>query len=204
MNSDRPYTTQELVKILEAEHLACIKGQRLDLNATVSGNPLVDRIINPEGVQRFSAYQGFRRTVHDYQQRAQISGLVWQTASLHQKQLTFPRLHDHLIALPQDIQKLQDYLQTVYQFWCDITAHMELHLEHAQGRHYQPIDPVEVQFLMREKQWATLKKHERDNFLEIVLQVGWGDPVLAKDRRGLPISGQDYVHAVRPGCQPIA
>ncbi|MEM9246178.1 MAG: hypothetical protein AAGA67_10630, partial [Cyanobacteria bacterium P01_F01_bin.153] len=99
MNSDHPYTTQELVKILEAEHLACIKGQRLDLNATVSGNPLVDRIINPEGAQRFSAYQGFRRTVHDYQRRAQISGLVWQTVNLHQEQLTFPRLHDHLIAL---------------------------------------------------------------------------------------------------------
>lgn len=204
MESDRLYTTQDLVEILAAEHLACVKGQRLDLNATVSGNPLLDQLINPEGAQRFSAYQGFRRAIHQYQRHAQISGLVWKTIDLFQTQLTFPQLHDDLIALPEDLQKMREYFQPIYRFWCTITVDLDLYLECSQGRDYQLISSAEVQHLAREKQWANLKKHERSSFLEVVLQLGWGDPALAKDRHSWPNSGRDYIHAVRPGFKPIA
>ena len=201
---DRPYTTQELIHILAQEHLACVKGQRLDLNATVSGNPILDRLINPEGVQRFSAYQEFRRTIHNYQRREQISGLIWHTLELNQEQITFPQLHDHLIALPRDIQQLRNYLKPLCQFWYTHTTHMTLYLECAQGREYELVAIADIQHLARQKHWATIRKHERGDFLELVLTLGWGDPALAKDRRGWPSSGQDYIHAVRPGCQPIA
>lgn len=201
---DRPYTTQDLVNILAQEHRACIKGQRLDLNATVSGNPLLDQLINPEGVQSFAAYQAFRRTIHHYQRREQISGLLWHTVELNDNQLIFPQLHAHLIALPRDIQQLRNYLKPVCQFWYDTTAAMELYLECAQGRDFQRITMADVQHLTRNKQWAILRKHERGQFLEAVLVLGWGDPALAKDRQGWPNAGQDYIHAVRPGSRPIA
>ena len=81
---------------------------------------------------------------------------------------------------------------------------MDLYLALNQGRDHTPITTADVQHLYRQKQWATIRKHERDTFLEAVLELGWGDPAAAKDKRGWPNSGQDYIHAVRPGHRPIA
>ncbi len=201
---DRPYTTQELVDILAQEHQACIKGERLDLNATISGNPLLDQLINPEGAQSFAAYQGFRRTIHSYQRREQISGLLWHTIELNQERLTFPKLHEHLIALPRDIQQLRNYLKPVCQFWKRAMASMDLYLECDRGRAHQLITMGDMEPLIRSKQWATLRKHERAQFLEVVLELGWGDPSQALHRQGWPDSGVDYIHGVRPGSKPIA
>jgi len=48
-----------------------------------------------------------------------------------------------------------------------------------------------------------LWKSENSNFLEIILQLGWGQPQEAAYRRGWPDSGSEYIHAVNPGNRPI-
>lgn len=39
--------------------------------------------------------------------------------------------------------------------------------------------------------------------LEMLLQLGWGQPSEAGDRRGWPQSGSENIHAVKPGQRPI-
>jgi hypothetical protein len=52
-------------------------------------------------------------------------------------------------------------------------------------------------------QWSGLWKWENSNFLEIILQLGWGKPEEACYKRGFPASGSEFIHAVNPGKQPI-
>jgi hypothetical protein len=48
-----------------------------------------------------------------------------------------------------------------------------------------------------------LLKWENPNFLEIILQLGWGQPQEAAYKRGRPLAGSEFIHAVNPGCYPI-
>ncbi|NTW19149.1 MAG: hypothetical protein HGA42_05840, partial [Nostocales cyanobacterium W4_Combined_metabat2_030] len=54
------YNTQELIQILATERQACLKGERLKLDITVSGNPIIDQFIRTDGLQKFTAYQDFK------------------------------------------------------------------------------------------------------------------------------------------------
>jgi len=49
---------------------------------------------------------------------------------------------------------------------------------------------------------ANIFKWEKSNFLEMLLQLGWGKLEEAAYRRGWPVSGSEYVHAVKPGKLP--
>jgi len=49
----------------------------------------------------------------------------------------------------------------------------------------------------------TLLKWENPNFLELILQLGWGQPQEATYKRGRPLAGSEFIHAVNPGCYPI-
>lgn len=205
---DRTYTTQELVRILEGERAACMGGQRLALEASVSGNPAIDRIVNSNGLQRFQAYQQFRDTIHQYQRDYRVSGLVWREVSVHDRRLRFPTVHDQLLALPSDLVILRDRLPVVVRFWQQAVCEMELYLATNAGRQFVTIAMPDVERLVARSSWAQLHKHERQHerssFLEILLQVGWGNPTHARDRHGWPDSGRDEIHAVKAGQQPIA
>lgn len=45
------YSTEELINILASERRACMNGERLNLAASASGNPLLDKFLKPEGIQ---------------------------------------------------------------------------------------------------------------------------------------------------------
>ncbi|MFM9160548.1 MAG: hypothetical protein ACKOPK_22195, partial [Dolichospermum sp.] len=61
------YNTQELIEILASERQACLNGERLKLEITVASNPVIDPFIKTDGVQRFTAYQDFKASIHEYQ-----------------------------------------------------------------------------------------------------------------------------------------
>jgi hypothetical protein len=44
--------------------------------------------------------------------------------------------------------------------------------------------------------------YENPRFLEIIIQLEWGQPAEASDKTGFPISGSEYIHAVNPGNLP--
>lgn len=197
------YTTQELIQILASERQACLEGQRLNLAVKVSGNFLIDKYLRPDGLQKFTAYQDFKAAIHRYQRENGVSGIVRRQLTVKGKTLCYPEVDAQLIALPSDIEILKDFKACIIAFWNEVTVGMDIYLSFNHGKNYRQIIPIDVDRIIQRTQWANLWKSENSNFLEIVLQLGWGEPQEAAYRRGWPDSGSEYIHAVNPGNLPI-
>ncbi|MCL1475230.1 hypothetical protein [Argonema antarcticum] len=197
------HTTEELIEILAHERQACLTGQRLNLTAKASGNPLIDKFIKSDGVQKFTAYQDFKATIHRYQRENQVSGIVWRQIALKGKTLRIPEVDAELIALPSDMETLKAAKADLLAFWHEVTAGMDLYLSVNNGKDFRAIAPADVLRISYKTEWAGLCKFEKSDFLEIILQMGWGKPEEAVYKRGWPTSGSEYIHAVNPGNRPI-
>ncbi|MDM9382765.1 hypothetical protein QUB80_18900 [Chlorogloeopsis sp. ULAP01] len=197
------YTTEELIKILAIERQACLKGDRLKLEIKVSGNPVIDQFIRTDGLQKFTAYQDFKAAIHDYQRKYQVSGIVWREVTVKGKTLRYPEVDSQLIALSDDLDILKAAKNSILEFWDTVTVEMDLYLSVNHGKQYQQIMKVDVDRIAKRTEWASLCSFEKSHFLEIVLQMGWGQPEEACYKRGFPASGSEFIHAVNPGNSPI-
>jgi hypothetical protein len=198
------YSTAELIDILAQERSNCLKGRRLNLAATPSGiNPLLDRFIEPMGIQKFTAYENFRQTIHQYQHEHQVSGLIWVEVQVGQDILQFPRLHEQLVSLQSDRRVLRAAKAQVVEFWRSCLGEMMLFLSVQQGKVFEALDQAGAERIISRSQWAVVEVQGRDRGLEIILQLGWGNPEEALYRRGFPESGSEFIHAVFPGKHPI-
>lgn len=197
------YTTEELIKILADERQACLKGERLKLEVTVSGNPLIDQFIRSDGLQKFTAYQDFKAAIHDYQRQNHVSGIIWHEVNVKGKNLKYPKIDHELIAITSDLAILHTAKNSILEFWYEVTAAMDLYLSFNNSKQYQQINKLDVERIAQITEWASLWKWENSNFLEIILQLGWGKPEEAQYKRGRPHSGSEYIHAVNPGNRPI-
>lgn len=198
------YSTTELIQILAEERQACLQGQRFNLAATPrTGNPLVDHFLKPDAFQKFTAYQDFKAAIHRYQWEYLVSGIVWRQVTVDGKTISFPVVHEQLIALSSDLETLQAAKDSLLNFWNQVTVGMDLYLSVNNARDYQRLTSQEVDAIAERTEWANILKWEKSNFLEILLQLGWGKPEEAAYRRGWPASGSEYIHAVKPGKQPI-
>ncbi len=198
------YTQAELINILEAERQACLHGRRLNLTETHStGNPVIDRFLKSEGVQKFTAYQNFKAAIHEYQREHQVSGIVWREMTVKGNTLNYPAVDDELIALPVDLMTLKSAKMTMLAFWRQVTVEMDLYLSINSGKDFRSIEPRDVEAIVQRTEWVNLWKWEKLDFLEILLQLGWGKPEEAYYKRGWPTSGSEYIHAVKPGQKPI-
>jgi hypothetical protein len=197
------YSTEELIKILADERRACINGERLNLAASASGSPLLDQFLKPDGIQKFSAYRDFKAAVHRYQRQHQVSGIVWRQLTMKGKTLRYPAVDDQLAALSSDLELLKAAKVSILSFWHSVTQGMDLYLSINSGKDYRQIRLDEVAAITKETEWASLSVHGNSTFLEIILQLGWGQPEEASYKRGWPLSGSEYIHAVKPNQRPI-
>jgi len=197
------YTTEELIQILATERQACLKGERLKLEVTVSGNPVIDQFIRTDGLQKFTAYQDFKAAIHDYQKEHQVSGIVWREMIVKGKSLRYPEVDNQLVALTSDMAILQSAKNSILNFWYEVTMGMDLYLSFNNSKQHQLITTSDVERIAQRTEWASLWKWENPNFLELILQLGWGNPEEASYKRGRPHSGSEYIHAVNPGNLPI-
>ena len=197
------YNTQELIQILADERQACLLGERLNLAAKASGNPLIDKCLRNDGIQKFTAYQDFKAAVHRYQKEHRVSGIVWQQLTLKGKTLHYPEVDTQLIALFSDLETLKLVKASILEFWYEVTAGMELYLSFKNGKEHQLIMLADVDRIIQRTDWANICKWENSNFLEIILQLGWGQPAEASYKREWSGSGSEYIHAVNPGNRPI-
>jgi hypothetical protein len=197
------YTTEELIKILTDERQACLTGKRLKLEVKVSGNPVIDQFIQTEGLQKFTAYQDFKAAIHEYQKEHQISGIVWQKVCIKGETLHYPEVDGQLIALQNDLKIIASAKNSILEFWYKVTVGMDFYLSVSNGKQYQQINLEDIKRIEQRTQWASLCKWEKSNFLEIILQLGWGKPEEACYKRGFPASGSEFIHGVNPGKQPI-
>jgi hypothetical protein len=200
----RAYNTEDLIRILAAERKACMTGQRLNLAASPSGfSPVLDRFLNLDGIQKFTAYNDFRSTVHQYQREHQVSGIVWQTLTVRDRSLRSPKVDEQLIALPQDLVLLRSFKPILLKFWWQVIEGMDLFLSMNGGKVHERIQRQDVDRIAGHTEWASLTQQGKADYLEIILQLGWGQPEAATYRRGFPDSGSESVHAVNPGQKPF-
>jgi hypothetical protein len=179
-------------------------GQRLNLAASPSGfSPVLDRFLNLDGIQKFTAYNDFRATVHQYQRDRQVSGVVWQTLTLHGRSLRYPKVDEQLIALPQDLDLLRSFKPVLLDFWWQVTQGMDLYLSMNGGKVHERIQHPDVDRIAGHTEWANLTQQGKADYLEIILQLGWGQPEVATYRRGFPDAGSESIHAVNPGQKPF-
>ncbi|MGH8003007.1 MAG: hypothetical protein ACREPR_27135 [Brasilonema sp.] len=197
------YTTEQLIQILRSERQACLTGKRLKLAVTVSGNPVIDQFIRTDGLQKFTAYEDFKATIHDYQNSHQVSGIVWREVTVKGKTLRYPEVDAQLMALPSDIETLKAAKNSILEFWNEVTLGMDLYLSFNHGKQHQQVIKADVDRISQRTEWTSLWKSENTNFLEIILQLGWGKPEEACYKREFPASGSEYIHAVNPGNLPI-
>ena len=197
------YTTEELIQVLAAERQACLKGKRLKLEVTVSGNPLIDQFIRTDGLQQFTAYQDFKAAIHDYQRDNQVSGVVWREVNVKDRSLRYPEVDAELIALDSDLDILKTTKNSILEFWAEVTSGMDLYLSFNNSKQHQLVTTFDVDRITQRTEWASLSKWENSNFLEMILQLGWGQPEEASYKRGRPKSGSEFIHAVNPGNHPI-
>ncbi|MEH2173480.1 hypothetical protein [Nostoc sp.] len=197
------YTTQELIQILAAERQACLKGKRLKLEIKVSGNPVIDQFIRTDGLQQFTAYQDFKTAIHEYQKENRVSGIIWREVTVKGKNLHYPEIDTELIALNGDLEILKAAKNSIVEFWYEVTIGMDLYLSFNNSKQHQQIVTSDVERIVQRTEWASLCKWENSNFLEMILQLGWGKPEEAYYKRGRPRSGSEYIHAVNPGNRPI-
>ncbi|WP_375473295.1 hypothetical protein [uncultured Nostoc sp.] len=197
------YTTQELIQILAAERQACLKGKRLKLEITVSGNPVIDQFIRTDGLQQFTAYQDFKTAIHEYQRENRVSGIIWREMTVKGKSLHYPEIDTELIALTGDLEILKAAKNSIVKFWYEVTVGMDLYLSFNNSKQHQQIVTSDVERIVQRTEWASLCKWENSSFLEMILQLGWGKPEEAYYKRGRPRSGSEYIHAVNPGNRPI-
>jgi len=198
------YTTNELINILAEERQACLQGRRLNLAATPrTGNPVVDQFLKPEAFQKFTAYQDFKAAIHLYQREYLVSGIVWRQVTVNGKTISFPVVHEQLIALSDDLEMLRAAKGSVLKFWHQVTIGMDLYLSVNNGRDFRKINTQEIEAIAERTEWTNMLKWQKSNFLEMLLQLAWGKPELADYRRGWPNSGSEYIHAVKPGKKPI-
>jgi hypothetical protein len=201
----RVYSTEALIQILNEERRACISGQRLNLAAQPSGSHhVIDQLIEPTGIQKFTAYENFRDTIHQYQHEYQVSGIVWQTATIGDRFLNFPHIDPQLVSLNQDLRVLWAAKTDVLIFWQQVTAAMALFLSVSQGSRFTPLaDRARINPLIARSEWATIAHHGTADRLEVILQLGWGKPDAARYQRDSPASGSEFIHAVFPGREPL-
>lgn len=198
------YGTQDLIEILEAERQACLEGKRLYLDESASsGHPILDHFLKTEGLQKYNAFQGFKAAVHAYQQQEKVSGLIWQQVTIRGEHFRFPVVHPQLMALPNDLVQLKDYVAPLLERWHRMAEGLDLYLAVEQGKNFVPVTEADVAAILPRTHWATLQAWERADFFEILLQLGWGQPGDAAHWRSWPDSGSEYVHGVLPGRKPI-
>ncbi|MBD2081526.1 hypothetical protein [Leptolyngbya sp. FACHB-17] len=198
------YSTEELLQILSRERQACINGQRLNLAAMPSGiNPLLDRFVNSDGIQRFTAYRDFRSAIHQYQIEHQVSGIVWTALTIEGKTCRCLRIHEQLISLPSDLAILKAEKAKVIEFWRSVTVGFDSYLSLNSGKLHQRVTQEDIERIDARSEWAVLSQQGKAETLELILQLGWGKPEEAVYRRGFPESGSESIHAVRPGRVPI-
>jgi hypothetical protein len=198
------YSTEELLQVLASERQACLRGDRLNLTGnTAAGHPILDRFLKTDGLQKYAAYQGFKDAVHAYQRQHYVSGIVWQTVTWNSRSLRYPVVDPNLIAIPDDFEVLRRAKAEVLVFWERAIPALELYLGVNRGKDFQAMDPGEVWAIAQRTDWAKLTLWQRPDFVELLLQLGWGDPSEAEHWRAWPDAGNEAIHAVQPGCRPV-
>ncbi|NCO74782.1 MAG: hypothetical protein GW795_08910 [Cyanobacteria bacterium] len=164
------YTTDELITFLELELRATWGGMRLIFNAEEKlDNPAVAKAIDMKKTSRVFVFRDFRQQIHEYQQKHQVSGIVWRNIIFKDKYFRFPEIYNQLIPVEGDKEILIQAKSSVIDFWLDVTQDMKFYLS---NDHNSLVNKESLQQLYKEGEWAELDAGKE----EIYLGLCWGNP----------------------------
>jgi hypothetical protein len=178
-----PYTTEELIKILDRELKANWKGERVLLSCSDRIDiPVIAKALDLEKVGKVFAYRDFRQQVHDYQRDHQVSGLVWRKVSFEGNSVCYPEVHNQLIAIAEDKNTLIRTKQSVLTFWRNATENMSMWLA---GSPPQKTTIEYVEKLANDAEWLEVDV----GLTEVHLGACWGNPQEYRYQWAKPKSG---------------
>lgn len=164
------YTTDELITFLELELRATWGGMRLIFNAEEKlDNPAVAKAIDMKKTSRVFVFRDFRQQIHEYQQKHQVSGIVWRNIIFKDKYFRFPEIYNQLIPVEGDKEILIQAKSSVIDFWLDVTQDMKFYLSNDNN---SLVNKESLQQLYKEGEWAELDAGKE----EIYLGLCWGNP----------------------------
>ena len=190
------YTTDELIQILDRELKENWKGKRVVLSSARRINdPVVEKALNMDRVNKVFAYRDFRSQIHEYQQNHRVSGIVWRTCTFDQKSITYPEVHNQLIPIPGDKEILMGEKPAILDFWYQTTQNMKFWLVNNQiahnKRHHLPVSREYLQKTIAQTEWAEIDAART----EIYLGLCWGNPQDHQYQWAKPKSGCDRIIA---------
>jgi hypothetical protein len=178
-----PYTTQELIEILERELRATWKGERIVLSSAKRlENPVLSKVLDLNKVSKVFAYRDFRCEIHAYQQQHQVSGIIWRGCNFRGKYIEFPELHNQLIAVSGDKEILTAAKESILSFWREVTENLSFWLT---ASFLRPITNNSLEELIQQAEWAELDATQK----ELYLGLCWGNPQEYQYQWAKPDSG---------------
>lgn len=192
-----PYTTRELIQILEQELQANWQGQRwLPSVRERVGHAVIALAIPPERLSMVFAFEDFRAQVHAYQRSQGVSGIIWRTCRFRGGELAVPEVHGQLCAIEGDKERLMAAKAAVLDFWWHHTQGLNFWWVHPDTR---PVTPAELTQALTQAEWLELDATRT----ELYLGLCWGDPQEYRYQWARPASGCDRVVAAQSLPQAI-
>jgi len=190
------YTTNELIEILDRELKENWKGKRVVLSSAERINdPVVEKALNMNQVNKVFAYRDFRSQIHEYQQQHKVSGIIWRNCTFNRESITYPEIHNQLVPIPGDKEILIAAKAEIIDFWHHLTERMNFWLvnnqKDRQGNHHQPISADYLHKLIGQTEWAQIDAART----ELYLGLCWGDPQESQYQWAKPKSGCDRIIA---------
>jgi len=192
-----PYTTRELIQILEQELQANWQGQRwLPSVRERVGHAVIALAIPPERLSMVFAFEDFRAQVHEYQRSQGVSGVIWRTCRFRGGEVAVPEVHGQLCAIAGDKERLMAAKAAVLDFWWHHTQGLNFWWVHPDTR---PVTPAELTHALTQAEWLELDATRT----ELYLGLCWGDPQEYRYQWARPASGCDRVVAAQSLPQAI-
>jgi hypothetical protein len=192
-----PYSTQDLIQILDEELRAHWKGERVLLSSSQRiDNPVIALMLGPEKLSKVFAYREFREQIHIYQRQHEVSGIIQRHCTFEGKTLEFPELHNQLVAIPGDKECLVAAKIPVLEFWNWAIADKKLWLA---GPEPRQTTTAYVEELIQQAEWAELDVSRT----ELYLGLCWGNPEECHYQWSKPESGCNRIIATATEPNPI-
>ena len=193
------YTTQELIEILDRELQENWKGKRILLSSAKRiDDPVVAKALDMDRVSKVYAYREFRAQIHEYQQKHQISGIIWRNCTFKERTIRYPEVHNQLIPVRGDKEILINAKGAILEFWYQVTEGMNFWLVNTPGNRgnnphnlHQKITLNYLHKLTQQIEWAEIDAART----EIYLGLCWGHPHEYRYQWAKPKSGCDRIIA---------
>ena len=191
--SNQSKTLEDLKQILDSERESCVKGKssylvadpdlRLQMDRKFSDDPLY-QFVGLDGFGSTWAYHDFRDEVIKYQVANKISALEWEEVWLDDEiKIHQPDVAMEFDPLDSDMETMRAYRDSVVEKWVEYIKkyQSELFVWHTGDRDddWFDIDTDSILALAQQCDWATAKNWTEGDYKEIILEIGWGNPVFA-------------------------